>query len=79
MLTETEPVRADEAQLPVGPTYEWIGKRDGLTFYSYSFGRERRVLFDSRQLCYMLVITFPDTAGMTEVDARAIAESFRYR
>jgi hypothetical protein len=79
MLSQSERTREGDVSLPVGPAYEWVGRRGGLTFYSYSFGRARRILFDSRQLCYMLVITVPDAVGMTESDARAIAESFRYR
>jgi hypothetical protein len=79
MLYQTERIRAGETTLPVGPAYEWVGKRENLTFYAYSFGRERRLLFHTRQLCYMAVVTVPDTSSMTEADARAIAESVRYR
>ncbi len=79
MLSQSERTREGDVSLSVGPAYEWVGRRGGLTFYSYSFGRARRILFDSRQLCHMLVITVPDAVGMTENDARAIAESFRYR
>jgi hypothetical protein len=79
MLTQTKLSRSGDTTLPIGPAYEWIGQREGLTFYSYSFGRERRILFDSRPLCYMLVVTVPSSSSMTEADARTIVESFRYQ
>jgi hypothetical protein len=78
-LYDSELVDWEETALPVGPAFEMIRAPEGLVHYSYSMTRERWTGLFPWRLCYLIVVTVPAGWSMDAMDARALAEAFRFR
>jgi hypothetical protein len=78
-LHDSELVDWEETTLPVGPAFEMVRAPEGLVHYSYSVVRERWAGVFPRTLCYVIVVTIPAGSLMDAMDARALAEEFRFR
>jgi hypothetical protein len=68
-------------QLPNGPAYRVVRKAgDGsLDLFGWGITRARRVGALQEDLCYMLVLTTPPSAGIDREQADAIAAGFSFR
>lgn len=80
-LYQVEIITSEPASLPVGNAYREIraNEQDGSRIYGYGVVRERRVWLVTEPLCYIVAVTLPADDGMTEADATAIVETFRFR
>jgi hypothetical protein len=72
-------VKWGDTLLPAGPAFELTRGPDGMVHYSYALFRQRRLALHSIDLCYLVVVTVPAGWPMTEVEARQIVETFRFR
>ena len=76
---DSELVDWGDTTLPVGPAFELVRAPEGLVHYSYSVARDRWAGVFPHQLCYVIVVTVPAGWPMDAMDARALAEAFRFR
>jgi hypothetical protein len=74
-------VRTGRVALPSGQTYqeERAPQPSGTKVLATAWTRTRPAVLVSEPLCYVLVITTPPDSPVSEADARAIIDSFRFR